>query len=179
MEDLVYIAGESLERDVAALGHDEVMNSEALERHLGNVKVRGMNSSYAYLVSRDGTMVYHPTADKIGQPVENDAVKLLMGEISRGNRPETDVIRYNFNGVIKYAAFYISQDMNYILVVTGDESEILRAVRTLTVNSCIGGGDRAFPVQYYRIYCGTEAGEAHREDHERSGPSGGIGFHPG
>ena len=139
MEDLVYIAGESLERDVAALGHDEVMNSEALERHLGNVKVRGMNSSYAYLVSRDGTMVYHPTADKIGQPVENDAVKLLMGEISRGNRPETDVIRYNFNGVIKYAAFYISQDMNYILVVTGDESEILRAVRTLTVNSCIGG----------------------------------------
>lgn len=60
MEDLVYIAGESLERDVAALGHDEVMNSEALERHLGNVKVRGMNSSYAYLVSRDGTMVYHP-----------------------------------------------------------------------------------------------------------------------
>lgn len=139
MEDLVYIAGESLERDVAALGHDEVMNSEALERHLGNVKVRDMNSSYAYLVSRDGTMVYHPTADKIGQPVENDAVKLLMGEISRGNRPETDVIRYNFNGVIKYAAFYISQDMNYILVVTGDESEILRAVRTLTVNSCIGG----------------------------------------
>lgn len=139
MEDLVYIAGESLERDVAALGHDEVMNPEALERHLGNVKVRGMNSSYAYLVSRDGTMVYHPTADKIGQPVENDAVKLLMGEISRGNRPETDVIRYNFNGVIKYAAFYISQDMNYILVVTGDESEILRAVRTLTVNSCIGG----------------------------------------
>ncbi len=41
--------------------------------------------------------------------------------------------------MIKYAAFYISQDMNYILVVTGDESEILRAVRTLTVNSCIGG----------------------------------------
>ena len=139
MEDLVYIAGESLERDVAALGHDEVMNPEALERHLGNVKVRGMNSSYAYLVSRDGTMVYHPTADKIGQLVENDAVKLLMGEISRGNRPETDVIRYNFNGVIKYAAFYISKDMNHILVVTGDESEILRAVRTLTVNSCIGG----------------------------------------
>lgn len=139
MEDLVYIAGESLERDVAALGYDEVMNPEALERHLGNVKVRGMNSSYAYLVSRDSMMVYHPTADKIGQPVENDAVRQLMGEISRGNRPETDVIRYHFKGVVKYATFYISRDMNYVLVVTADESEILRAVRALTVNSCIGG----------------------------------------
>lgn len=139
MEDMVYITGESLQRGVATQGYDAVMTGQVLERYLGGVKVRGMDSSYAYLVSRDGVMMYHPTADKIGQPVENDAVKQLLGEISRGNRPETDVIKYDFRGVIKYASFYIDPDMSFILVVTADESEILHAVTSLTVNSSIGG----------------------------------------
>lgn len=139
MEDMVYITGESLQRGVATQGVEAVMTPQVLERYLGGVKVRGMNSSYAYLVSPEGMMIYHPTADKIGKPVENDAVNQLLGEIGRGSRPETDVIIYNFNGVTKYASFYIDPDVNFILVLTTDEKEILRAVRTLTVNSCIGG----------------------------------------
>lgn len=139
MEDMVYIAGESLQRGVSAQGTDEAMTMEALERYLGNVKVKGMDSSYAYLVSSDGIMLYHPSADKIGQPVENDAVKQLLGEIGRGRRPETDVIIYDFHGVTKYASFYIDPDMSFILVVTADENEILHAVTSLTVNSSIGG----------------------------------------
>ena len=139
MEDMVYITGESLQRGVATQGVEAVMTPQVLERYLSGVKVRGMNSSYANLVSPEGMMIYHPTADKIGKPVENDAVNQLLGEIGRGSRPETDVIIYNFNGVTKYASFYIDPDVNFILVLTTDEKEILRAVRTLTVNSCIGG----------------------------------------
>lgn len=139
MEDMVYITGESLQRGVSTQGFDAVMTPQVLERYLSGVRVRGMDSSYAYLVSPDGMMVYHPTADKIGKPVENDAVNQLLGEIGRGNRPETDVIIYNFKGVTKYASFYVDPDKSFILVLTTDENEILRAVRTLTVNSCIGG----------------------------------------
>ena len=139
MEDLAYIAGESLERNLLAQGYDEVMTAEVLEKYLGGIKVKGMTSSYAYLVSGDSMMMYHPTPDKIGQPVENAAVKQLVQEISRGNRPETDVIVYDFNGVTKYASFYVDKNMSFILVVTADESEIMRAVTSLTINSSIGG----------------------------------------
>lgn len=139
MEDMVYITGESLYRGVATQGYEAVMTEQVLERYLGNVKVRGMDSSYAYLVSSDGTMLYHPTADKIGQPVENDAVRQLLSEIDRGRRPETDVIIYDFKGVTKYASFYVDPDMSFIVVVTADEREILRSVTSLTVNSSIGG----------------------------------------
>lgn len=139
MEDIAYIAGTSLERDVAAKGYENVMTAEVLESYLGGVKVKGMNSSYAYLVSSDSTMMYHPTPDKIGQPVENAAVKQLVGEIARGNRPETDVIIYDFKGVTKYASFYIDHDKSFILVVTADENEILKPVTSLTINSIIGG----------------------------------------
>lgn len=139
MEDLAYIAGSSLERDAAIQGYDAVITPEVLAGYLGNVKVKGMSSSYAYLVSSDSTMMYHPTADKIGQPVENAAVKQLVGEISRGKRPETDVIIYDFKGVTKYASYYVDKDMKFILVVTADEKEILKAVTSLTINSSIGG----------------------------------------
>lgn len=139
MEDLAYIAGSSLERDAAIQGYDVVITPEVLAGYLGNVKVKGMSSSYAYLVSSDSTMMYHPTADKIGQPVENAAVKQLVGEISRGKRPETDVIIYDFKGVTKYASYYVDKDMKFILVVTADEKEILKAVTSLTINSSIGG----------------------------------------
>ncbi|MDE5891809.1 MAG: HAMP domain-containing protein, partial [Acetatifactor sp.] len=139
MEDLAYIAGESLERDMLAQGYDAVMTAETLEKYLGGIKVKGMTSSYAYLVSSDSVMMYHPTPDKIGQPVENAAVKQLVQEISQGSRPETDVIIYDFKGVTKYASFYIDRSMSFILVVTADESEILKAVTSLTINSGIGG----------------------------------------
>lgn len=139
MEDIAYIAGTSLERDVAAKGYENMMTAEVLESYLGGVKVKGMNSSYAYLVSSDSTMMYHPTPDKIGQPVENAAVKQLVGEIARGNRPETDVIIYDFKGVTKYASFYIDHDKSFILVVTADENEILKPVTSLTINSIVGG----------------------------------------
>ena len=106
------------EDDVKAQGYDVIMTPEILEQHLGGVKVRGMDSSYAYLVSSDSMMLYHPTPEKIGQPVENEAVKQLVAEIAQGNRPETDVIIYDFKGVTKYASFYIDPDMKFILVVT-------------------------------------------------------------
>lgn len=139
MEDMAYIAGASLERDVRAYGPEFMMSEDVLEIYMGGVKVKGMDSSYAYLVSSDSVMMYHPTSEKIGQPVENDAVKQLVDEIARGNRPETDVIIYNFNGVTKYASFYIDSDRSFILIVTADEKEILSSVTRLTRDCVIGG----------------------------------------
>lgn len=55
---------------------------------LKDVKIDNVDSSYVYLVNEDGTMLYHPTEEKVGQPVENVVVtglvkQLQNGEISR------------------------------------------------------------------------------------------------
>ena len=139
MEDVAQIVGEGLERDIAAQGYETVMTVDELQKHLGDVNIHGMDSSYAYLVSSDSTMMYHPTVEKIGQPVENAAVKQLIGEISQGNRPETSIIIYEFKGVIKYASYYIDKDMRFILVVTADEDEALRSISALTTRGISGG----------------------------------------
>ena len=101
------------------------MTTEELSNAVGDTSVEGMETSYTYVVNAEGTMLYHPTAEKIGQPVENDVVKQLLDEVSKGNRPETSVITYEFNGVIKYASYYIGENMEYIVIITADEEEAL------------------------------------------------------
>lgn len=133
MEDVTIIAGRDIDREISALGAEMVLTPEELGSAVGDINIKDMKSSYAYVVSADGTMLYHPTADKIGQPVENQAVTSLVAEISKGNKPETDVIEYEFKDVTKYAAFYIGFDSEYILVITADEEEAFADMNTMVV----------------------------------------------
>ena len=123
MNDITSVSGENIEEEIQFEGAEATLTPEALSAVLGNIKIAGMDSSYAYVVSADGTMLYHPTADKIGQPVENAAVKQILGEMAAGKRPETDTIVYEFKGATKYASYYIGKGMDYVLVVTADEAD--------------------------------------------------------
>ena len=103
---------------------------------LGSVKVEGMPDSYAYIVSPTGEMVFHPTKDKVGQPVENEVVKGLVEQIANDQIPEDGFARYLYKGAWKYAGYAIT-DNNYILVVTADEEEALAQMNAITRNAII------------------------------------------
>ncbi len=95
---------------------------------VGGLDIMGMEGSYAYIVDRDGTMCYHPTADRIGTPVENEAVNATVAEIQKGNIPkETASIKYTYNGARKYAAYSVTEDGSYIFVITADEDAALKS----------------------------------------------------
>ena len=106
---------------------EETENGEEYANVLKDVNMEGITSSYAYLVSSDGTMLYHPTAEKIGVPVENAVVLNVVAQLQAGEKPESMVVQYDFKGVIKYAAYVITQQ-NLIVVVTGDEDEMLAPI---------------------------------------------------
>lgn len=136
MKDVITIAGNNLENAVSVLGTEIILTPEELEKAVGGITIKNMESSYAYVVSGDGTMLYHPTPEKIGQPVENAAVNMLVSEIAKGNMPEPDVITYEYKGLNKYASYYIGEDASYILVVTADENEIFSDVNEIA-KTCI------------------------------------------
>ncbi len=138
MIDMTDLAGVNLDREIEAMGVETVLTPEGLRNAVGSIDINGMNSSYAYVVGADGMMLYHPTADKIGQPVENDAVKQVLGEVAKGNRLATDVIAYEFKGVTKYASYYIGEDMEYVIVVTADESEVFAGITEIVTKSLYG-----------------------------------------
>ena len=131
-------------KDMASLvGREIEMNSSnglekgELKKFASGVGIEGMSSSYTYVVAADGTMLYHPTAEKIGQPVENDAVKQILNDMSKGKYPEPDVIEYLFKDVKKYAAYYIGEDHKFIVILTADNAEVFRNLHNMVTTSVI------------------------------------------
>ncbi len=106
----------------------EAFTYEELSAMLNGVSLDGCTSSYAYLVAQDGTMLYHPTQDKVGAPVENVVVTGLVQSLSAGKVVEPGCTEYDFKGVTKFAAYYVAEAGDFILVITADKSEILASV---------------------------------------------------
>lgn len=130
--DLSVSYGMMLEEQLEAIGIDETLSVENLNDDLNGVGVRGVESSYVYVVSPDGTMLYHPTAEKIGQPVENEVVKGITDDLKDGKKVENKVVSYEFKGATKYAAVYVSEGSEFILVVTTDEDELFAPLKKIT-----------------------------------------------
>ena len=103
---------------------------------ISDVSSLGLKTAYIYFVDRDGIMLYHPTPEKIGNPVENAAVKELVARIANGEHPEPACVTYVFKGANKYAAYYIGENENYIAVLTADESDVMAGVNA-TKNSTL------------------------------------------
>ncbi len=98
---------------------------------LGNLEITNVAGSYAYMVSSDGTMLWHPNKDKIGQPVENAAVKDIVARLSAGEKVEPDSIIYEYKGANKLAGFSLTKDNSRIAVVTADYDEFIGPVNEL------------------------------------------------
>ena len=52
-----------------------VLSYDGYANILRNVKISGLDTSYAYLVDKEGIMRFHPTESKVGKSVENAVVK--------------------------------------------------------------------------------------------------------
>ncbi len=112
------------ERDLLNRKAPTAVNGDFYKSALGNVSISTIDGSYAYLVSEDGTMLYHPTESKIGSPVENEVVKGLVAQLQAGQTPQDGVARYLYKGSYKYAGYAIT-NKNQILVLSADEDVAL------------------------------------------------------
>lgn len=137
MDDVAKAYGAML--DNAVLKDENALSTEYLETVVSNISINEIPSSYAYVVARDMTMLYHPTADKIGQPVENAVVTKLIEEINAGRIPEPDVVTYEFKGAMKYAAYYVGTGARYILVISADEKEMFSSIDYMVERSIKAG----------------------------------------
>ena len=130
MMDLAESSDKLVENAMNALELDE-LPYETYASILENVKIKNVDSSYVYLVNEQGTMLYHPTEEKVGQPVENEVVRGLVEQLHSGEHPENAVVEYKFNGTVKYAAYYIMSN-NDIVVVSADEDDALSGINRIT-----------------------------------------------
>lgn len=131
--DLAVAYGIEVKDQIDVIGYNTATNYNNLANSLGGVGLTDVESSYAYVVSEDGTMLYHPTKEKVGQPVENEVVKGIVEKLQAGETVEPAVVQYMFRGEPKYAAYYVTERGHCILVISADEKEILQSVNQVII----------------------------------------------
>ena len=130
MIDVINTTSKIVENEISNADTED-LDYDEYAKSLSDVKLEGIDSSYVYVVKNDGTMLYHPTQEKVGQPVENAVIKGVVQQLQDGTKPETAVVEYVFNGTTKYSAYTILNNEN-ILVLTADESEALSGITVVT-----------------------------------------------
>ena len=130
MIDVINTTSKIVENEISNVDAED-LDYDEYAKSLSDVKLEGMDSSYVYVVKNDGTMLYHPTKEKVGQPVENAVIKGVVQQLQDGTKPDTAVVEYVFDGTTKYSAYTILNNED-ILVLTADESEALAGITTVT-----------------------------------------------
>lgn len=133
MMDMAESSDMLVENAMNASDQDQ-LTYDAYASLLKDVKIENVDSSYVYLVNEDGTMLYHPTEEKVGQPVENVVVTGLVKQLQNGEHPGNAVVDYDFHGTTKYAAYCIMSN-NDIVVVSADESDVLSGLHQVSATA--------------------------------------------
>lgn len=136
MRDVAMAYGRMLGEYVTEGGLDIVSTPEVQEL-LKEISINGKESSYAYVVNLDGTMLYHPIAEKIGVSVENAVVKQMLSDIRDGKPQETSVYEYDFRGAIKYAGIYPDVEHGFLLIISADKAEITSDIQSILLKTLL------------------------------------------
>ncbi len=132
-------SGEQLiENEMSHSNKQTALGKDFLTANFSDMGIDGADSSYVYVVSADGTMMYHPTADKIGQPVENSVIKGVVEDLAAGRKVENQVVTYVYKGANKYAAYALDAGQNFIVVSTVDESDLTSSIKHINFRGVEG-----------------------------------------
>ncbi len=108
---------------IVTADYDEFMKID-FDTLLGNITIDGVEGSYAYMVAPDGMMLWHPTPEKIGQPVENAAVKGIVADLEAGKTVEDGYVIYEYKGALKLAGYSFTSTGDIVLV-TADYDKLI------------------------------------------------------
>ena len=138
--DLADSNGRILDIEVYSYGVNVGLSEENLKELFENVKVKGVDNSYAYVVAADGNVVYHPSADLIGQPAKNEAILQAAKEINAGKEVEPGVANNKVDGEMKYEAYYVNPRGCFILVVSANEEDVLGTANVVAKVMAVSAG---------------------------------------
>ncbi len=137
MDDISLAYGHMIDEEILLSSAEEILTYEFLAHQLDGIGMEGVESSYVYVVSPEGTMLYHPDSKKVGNAVENAVVTQIVADIAVGKEIENGTIEYEYKGANKYAGVYVPADQSYILVITADEDEMFEAITALNKKGAI------------------------------------------
>lgn len=107
--------------------------AEVLTSDFGELKLRGIESSFAYLISPQGYFIYHPDEEVIGKITGNE---IIRGFLEQGNVASA-IGNFTFEGSRKVIGLATSETNNWMLVIQANKSELLEPINNLTAMSLV------------------------------------------
>ena len=133
MYSMALSEGASLESEIKNRGVLFSLAEHNLAKTCEGVGIIDVPSSYCYVADKDGIMLYHPTAEKVGQPVSNATILNVCENMKAGVHLDPDVVEYKFNGEKKYAAYYVAENFDFVLVISADEKDVMAEMNKMTI----------------------------------------------
>lgn len=138
--DLAKSGETTIEREIKVLDAARALDKNRLASSVGEIKINGVESCYTYVVSGNGTMLYHPTVEKIGKPVENALILDVVSKLQKKEEVEPASSIYDYHGAKKLCAYYPEKDGLYIVVCTADLDDALSGIHENLGQACALGG---------------------------------------
>lgn len=138
--DLAKSGETTIEREIKALDTERALDRNRLASSVGDIKINGVESCYTYVVSGNGTMLYHPIVEKIGKPVENALILDVVSKLQKKEEVEPASSIYDYHGAKKLCAYYPEKDGLFIVVCTADLNDALSGIRENLGQACALGG---------------------------------------
>ena len=111
--------------------------AQYITNELSKTKLRNIKSSFAYLISPDGYIIYHPKNETIGMLTTNKIIKDVMAQIKAGKTPEAQAVTYDDGNSVKYASYSVSGLNHWIVVLTADQKELLDPIDNMVNKSIL------------------------------------------
>lgn len=131
MYSMAVAEGERLYTAVEDEGVDKALSVEHLSEVCSDIAIADVSSSYAYVADANGTMLYHPTAEKIGEPVTNSTILGVCADMAAGKADAATTVEYEFKGAQKYASYWVAPDMSFVMVISADEDEVMAGIAAM------------------------------------------------
>ena len=137
MQDMAHSGGELAQ--VLYTEYEGNIPAGEWEGYFSSMSIERLPSSYAYVVDLNSKeMVFHPTAEKIGQPVSNKVISELCDKVSGGQKYDKEAyVEYEFNNEIKIAAYSVSADDNYVVVISADKIDITSSIKSVMLKTLL------------------------------------------
>lgn len=102
--------------------------AEYLTADLSEVKLRGIDSSFAYLVSPQGYFIYHPDDSIVGKITGNEIIRNFLAQ---GNVASA-IGNFHYDGSDKVIGLATLDINNWMLVIQADKAELVEPITKLT-----------------------------------------------
>lgn len=135
MQDIVNLSSGLVDDQVYILGKGKV-DASVLGEIVGGVGIKGVDSSYIYVLNNSKKFIYHPKEDKLNTEVFIETLSKLIDQIPSGKYEKEKVFHYtDENGVVKYAAYCVSDTTHWVTVIVADEKDALASINALQFGS--------------------------------------------